>query len=119
QIVSNFIGNAIKFTEKGTITLGAEILEDLGDAIRVKVSCSDTGIGIDPQHRDTVFEPFVQVDGSTTRKHGGVGLGLAICRKLIGLMGGTIGMNSNEGQGSTFWFELALKKEITEDRACA
>jgi CheY-like chemotaxis protein/nitrogen-specific signal transduction histidine kinase len=104
QIIINLLGNAIKFTHTGSITVGA-LLESVADGYAtVRFSVQDTGIGIPEARRAVIFDPFTQVDESTTRKYGGTGLGLAICRQLAGLMGGEIGVQSEEGHGSTFWF---------------
>jgi signal transduction histidine kinase len=106
QVLSNLVDNAVKFTSAGVISVsvGAD-----GDSTRFEVS--DTGIGIDLDGQARLFEPFVQVDGSTTREYGGTGLGLAICRQLVGLMSGEIGVVSEPGHGSTFWFTVPLQQE--------
>ena len=103
QILSNYLGNAIKFTERGQVLLGAS---RLGDRVRFEVQ--DTGAGIDETTRARLFKPFTQADESTTRRFGGTGLGLSICRELATLMGGTVGVTSRVGSGSTFWAELPL-----------
>lgn len=104
QIVLNLTGNAIKFTEQGEVIIRADLENSATDQITIRFSVQDTGIGI-PEHRlEAVFAPFTQVDGSTTRRFGGTGLGLAICRQLVELMGGDIGVTSQEGRGSCFWF---------------
>ena len=104
QIVLNLTGNAIKFTEQGEVIIRADLENSATDQITIRFSVQDTGIGI-PEHRlEAVFAPFTQVDGSTTRKFGGTGLGLAICKQLVELMGGEIGVTSQEGRGSCFWF---------------
>jgi PAS domain S-box-containing protein len=103
QILLNFAHNAVKFTEKGTITLKAELKSRTPDVARVLFSVTDTGIGIKPRTQEALFEPFVQGDGSATRRYGGTGLGLSIAKKLTSLMGGEIGMESEFGKGSTFW----------------
>ncbi|MFZ4857179.1 MAG: ATP-binding protein [Desulfuromonadaceae bacterium] len=111
QIVINLVGNAIKFTGKGEITIGAELESSENDQVVIRFSVSDTGIGIPENRRSSIFSPFTQADGSTTRKYGGTGLGLSICKQLAELMGGTIGVESEEGKGSTFWFTVRLKKQ--------
>jgi len=110
QVLLNLMGNAEKFTEKGEIELSLDIEEERNDFVMIHAKVRDTGIGI-PAHRiDSVFEMFQQADDTTTRKHGGTGLGLSICRKIAGLMGGNIWVESEEGRGSTFHFTALLKK---------
>ncbi len=104
QIILNLAGNAIKFTSKGEVSIQAELVASSDSDISVRFSVHDTGIGIPASRLNAIFEPFTQVDGSTTRKYGGTGLGLAISRQLIELMGGEIGVTSTEGKGSCFWF---------------
>jgi two-component system, sensor histidine kinase and response regulator len=107
QVVTNLLGNAVKFTAAGEIAVrvGARVE---GDAVRVRGEVVDTGVGIGPELQARLFQPFTQADGSTTRRYGGTGLGLAITRQIVTLMGGTVGMESELGMGSTFWFEVAL-----------
>ncbi|WP_162916592.1 ATP-binding protein [Dongia deserti] len=106
QIVANYLGNAIKFTERGTVTVHLSG-EPRGERLyRLRVSVTDTGIGIDPDTMPRLFQKFSQADTSTTRKFGGTGLGLAICRELAQLMGGQVGVDSAPGKGSTFWFAM-------------
>ncbi len=109
QILNNLVSNAIKFTESGNIILHVFVKEpqqDPGDKIYLQFEVSDTGIGIAPDKLETLFDPFVQEDGSTTRKYGGTGLGLSISRQLASLMGGTLDAKSTQGKGSTFYFRL-------------
>ncbi len=108
QALLNYLGNAIKFTDQGTITLSATRLEDHDDGVLVRFAVQDTGIGIESKVLADLFESFEQADVSTTRKHGGTGLGLAITRRLAQLMGGKAGAESEPGQGSTFWFTARL-----------
>jgi signal transduction histidine kinase len=113
QVLFNLIGNAIKFTDKGSITLAVELVCLKGDECEFKISVTDTGTGIPQAKLTEIFEAFTQADVSTSRKFGGTGLGLAICKRLVNLMGGEIGVNSREGEGSTFYF--TLKGSLTKD----
>ena len=109
QIIINLIGNALKFTSLGSISVNVEKREGL-----VRVNIADSGIGISQEVQANLFQSFQQADTSTTRKFGGTGLGLAICKQLVELMGGTIGVESELGQGATFWFDMPLSEPTTE-----
>ncbi len=109
QILTNLIGNAIKFTDRGGVTLHIRLEQTQGPGLLVRSEVRDSGIGLSDEQRGRLFQPFSQADGSTTRKYGGTGLGLAICRQLTELMGGSIGVDSVPGQGSTFWFTVQLE----------
>ncbi|NTW62696.1 MAG: response regulator [Chlorobiaceae bacterium] len=111
QILNNLVGNAIKFTHKGEITVAVAMQSEKNDDAVLRFSVKDTGIGIPENKLNRLFKSFTQVDASTTRKYGGTGLGLAISRQLVELMGGKIGVNSQEGNGSEFWFTISLKKQ--------
>ncbi|MBU0988460.1 MAG: response regulator, partial [Proteobacteria bacterium] len=115
QIFYNLLGNALKFTHKGEIYLHAEIIENYSEKLMIRFMVKDTGIGIAKDRQAIIFDSFTQADGSTTRKYGGTGLGTTISKQLVELMGGEIGLESNEGQGSTFWFTLAISKQISSD----
>ena len=108
QILTNCVGNAVKFTERGEIRVDIEALERTGDKVQLKCSVRDTGIGMTREQSARLFQPFTQADMSTTRKHGGTGLGLTICRRLVDLMGGRIWLESEPGVGTTFYFTLWL-----------
>jgi two-component system sensor histidine kinase/response regulator len=108
QVITNLINNAIKFTEQGEVYLKAELLEEIGERARLRFSVKDTGIGMTPEQAARLFQAFSQADASTTRKHGGTGLGLTISKRLVELMGGEIGLESEPGAGSTFRFTVLL-----------
>jgi signal transduction histidine kinase/DNA-binding response OmpR family regulator len=110
QALLNYVGNAIKFTEKGAIALRATMQEDRGDELVLRFEVSDTGVGIAADPLARLFQAFEQADASTTRKYGGTGLGLAITRRLAQLMGGEAGAHSTPGLGSTFWFTARLHR---------
>ena len=110
QALLNYAANAIKFTDQGTIRLRAQISEEAEDSVLVRFEVSDTGIGIEQENIGKLFSAFEQADNSTTRNYGGTGLGLAITKKIAEAMGGSAGVTSMRGQGSTFWFTVRLKK---------
>lgn len=117
QILANLMGNAIKFTEKGSVTISATLLQEDADKLAVRFKVSDTGIGIPEERQGVIFESFTQADPSTTRKFGGSGLGLAIAKHMVEALGGTLKVQSTLGMGSSFWFVLNLKKaDIQQDR---
>ena len=111
QILVNLTGNALKFTHEGEIYLRAEIAEDPGEKAKLHFEVKDTGIGIPKNKQAAIFESFTQSDSSTTRKYGGTGLGTTISRQLAEMMGGEIGVESEEGKGSSFWFTALLRKQ--------
>ncbi len=119
QIFVNLVGNAIKFTHQGEIVLRAEPIKQTGHDATIRFSVQDTGIGIPLDRQSAIFGRFNQVDGSTTRKYGGSGLGLTICKQLVEAMGGTIGVDSKPGVGSTFWFTIDFKTQPGEKRGTA
>lgn len=114
QVISNLINNSIKFTEKGHILLRASLIQEEGKAPITRIEIQDTGIGIAKEDASKLFEKFSQVESSEARKFGGVGLGLSICKKLIEMMGGQIGLISDKGKGSTFWMQIPLEVKPTE-----
>lgn len=109
QIVLNFLSNAVKFTLEGTVLIKAILLQQNTTTVWVRVEITDSGIGISQETQKRLFQPFSQADSSTTRKYGGTGLGLSICKKLVELMHGRIGVDSELEQGSTFWIELPFQ----------
>ncbi|MCC4818603.1 hybrid sensor histidine kinase/response regulator [Vibrio lentus] len=112
QILMNFMSNAVKFTAEGGVTLSIKTLEQSNDSVTIRFAVRDTGIGIDKQQQKQIFEPFAQEDDSTTRQFGGTGLGLAISTQLVELMGGQIQLDSVKGEGSCFYFDLALPVDL-------
>jgi two-component system sensor histidine kinase/response regulator len=114
QVLTNLVNNAVKFTAQGEVRVGVELLEETGDKVKLRFLVSDTGIGMTPDQVAKLFRPFTQADMSTTRKHGGTGLGLTISRRLVELMGGQIWLESTPGEGSTFiftaWFGLGSER---------
>ena len=111
QVLANLTGNALKFTDSGAVAIRVAFVGDArpdGDALHLRFSVADTGIGIASDKLSAIFDKFTQADASTTRRYGGAGLGLAICRQLVELMGGEIGVQSEVGQGSEFWFTVRL-----------
>jgi PAS domain S-box-containing protein len=119
QVLINLAGNAIKFTQQGEVVVRATVVEQTDAAVVVRFSVRDTGIGIPAEKQALLFDQFTQVDASTTRKYGGTGLGLAISRQLAGLLGGEIGVISDPGQGSEFWFTARLGRAAGAVPSCS
>lgn len=112
QILFNLLGNAIKYTKSGEIFLGVRVFEEFEDKVVLHFAVRDTGIGIAPKFHEKVFQPFYQIDSSQSSKREGTGLGLAIVKELVGMMRGKLGLESELGKGSTFWFTLEMKKPL-------
>jgi two-component system, sensor histidine kinase RpfC len=114
QVLLNLLSNAVKFTERGAVSLSARVVNTVDAVSMMRIEVRDTGIGIDPSKQAEIFEPFAQADDSITRVYGGTGLGTTIARQLVGLMGGTIGLESQLGQGSVFWLEIPLPHSVPQ-----
>jgi two-component system sensor histidine kinase/response regulator len=116
QIMVNYSNNAVKFTETGEIVIGIRVVEETDENVLMRFSVRDTGIGLTEEQIGKLFQSFQQADNSTSRKFGGTGLGLAISKKLANLMGGDVGVESEYGKGSTFWFTARLGKGVAKAR---
>lgn len=110
QIITNLVSNAIKFTEQGKVTLDIEVIMETKDSCLLEINVKDTGIGIPKEKQEKIFNSFAQANSDTTRKYGGTGLGLAICKQLLEIMGSDLTVNSEEGKGATFSFNMQLQK---------
>ena len=115
QVLVNLTSNAIKFTEHGSVELKITARDGIDGMVDLLFEVSDTGIGIAPDHQDAVFAPFTQADSSTTRRFGGTGLGLTICKRIVDMMDGAIGLRSTPGQGSTFWFSVPVRASAASE----
>jgi CheY-like chemotaxis protein/HPt (histidine-containing phosphotransfer) domain-containing protein/two-component sensor histidine kinase len=117
QILVNLLSNAVKFTARGSVVLRCDVLGQAGSEWTIRFAVRDTGVGISPEAQERLFSPFEQADGSTTRRFGGTGLGLSIARELAQLMGGAVGVESETGRGSVFWFTAKLHSAGTHEQS--
>ncbi len=115
QVILNLLGNAIKFTTEGGVSLRAERVKETADKVTIRIEVTDTGIGISPEAQSRIFKRFTQADESITRRYGGTGLGTTIAKELVELMGGEIGVRSLPGAGSTFWFTFEMEMQRSSD----
>ena len=119
QILVNLVGNALKFTERGEVAIRIELVSTTPESATLRFNVTDTGIGLTAEQQGRIFQAFAQADASTTRRYGGTGLGLAISQRLAVALGGTIGVESQYGLGSTFWFTAQLRREAATERKSA
>lgn len=119
RVLINLAGNAVKFTDRGEIAISVQLLDEDASQYRVRFAVRDTGIGIPRDFHERIFEPFFQVDGGTTRRHGGTGLGMTIAREIVKLMGGDLRVESELGKGSLFYFDLALPRVLAPGQTAA
>lgn len=119
QILVNLAGNAVKFSERGEVSVKVSMESEQSDSVSLRFSVSDQGVGLSKEESDRLFQPFVQGDGSMTRKYGGTGLGLSISRHLVELMGGEIGVESKKGEGCLFWFSVQQQRCVASEKSTA
>jgi len=117
QVLTNLVSNAIKFTKQGKVLILVQALDITEDAVSFRISVRDEGIGIAQNKLEAIFDAFTQADTTTTRRYGGTGLGLTICQRMVQAMGGRVQVESQEGKGSRFWFDLTLPRSSEIDVA--